>query len=97
VSCEEVPAVNPHWDDHDVFILQVSGEKRWRVYGVTRPYPLYRDVDANTECPKEIVWEGILQPETFFICRAEPGTPQPQWENRHFTWPSVCIPKPVSI
>jgi hypothetical protein len=62
VGCEEVPAVSPHWDDHDVFVLQVSGEKRWRIYGVTRPYPLYRDVDANTECPKEIVWEGILQP-----------------------------------
>ena len=62
VSCKEVPAVSPHWDDHDVFILQVSGEKRWRIYGATRPYPLYRDVDANTECPKEVVWEGILQP-----------------------------------
>jgi hypothetical protein len=62
VSCAEVPAVNPHWDDHDVFILQVSGEKRWRIYGVGRPFPLYRDVDGNTECPKEVVWEGILQP-----------------------------------
>jgi Cupin superfamily protein len=62
ISCAEVPAVSPHWDDHDVFVLQVSGEKRWRIYGVTRPFPLYRDVDANTECPKDIVWEGILQP-----------------------------------
>jgi len=62
VSCSEVPAVSPHWDDHDVFILQVSGEKRWRIHGVSRPYPLYRDVDANTECPKGIVWDGILQP-----------------------------------
>ncbi|HYP53702.1 MAG TPA: cupin domain-containing protein, partial [Pyrinomonadaceae bacterium] len=26
-----------HWDDHDVFILQVAGRKRWSVYGMTRP------------------------------------------------------------
>ncbi|NVI90305.1 hypothetical protein HUX53_24190, partial [Actinomadura sp. BRA 177] len=24
-----------HWDDHDVIVLQVSGAKRWRIYGPT--------------------------------------------------------------
>jgi ribosomal protein L16 Arg81 hydroxylase len=33
-----------HWDDHDALILQLSGRKRWRMYGVTRPAPLQRDV-----------------------------------------------------
>jgi ribosomal protein L16 Arg81 hydroxylase len=23
----------PHWDTHDVFVLQVEGTKRWRIYG----------------------------------------------------------------
>ena len=32
-----------HWDDHDVFILQVTGRKRWSVYGMTTPHPLTRD------------------------------------------------------
>jgi len=29
-----------HWDDHDVFILQIFGRKRWQVYHPTRRYPL---------------------------------------------------------
>lgn len=34
-----------HWDDHDAFIIQLSGRKRWRLHGVTRPSPLQRDVE----------------------------------------------------
>ena len=48
-----------HWDDHDVFILQVAGRKHWKVYGVTRPYPLPRDVEAAV-APTEVLWEGLL-------------------------------------
>jgi hypothetical protein len=35
-----------HWDDHDVFVLQVAGRKRWRIHGPTRPFPMHRDVAA---------------------------------------------------
>ena len=34
-----------HWDDHDAFIIQLSGRKRWRLHGVTRRSPLQRDVE----------------------------------------------------
>jgi hypothetical protein len=50
-----------HWDDHDVFILQVAGRKHWQVYDVTRPYPLGRDVMRSTTPPTEVLWEGLLQ------------------------------------
>jgi mannose-6-phosphate isomerase-like protein (cupin superfamily) len=30
----------PHWDTHDVFVLQVSGTKRWRIYGGGPELPL---------------------------------------------------------
>lgn len=49
-----------HWDDHDVFILQVSGRKQWMIHGMTRPYPLTGD-------PKEPkptglpLWDHILE------------------------------------
>ena len=49
-----------HWDDHDVFILQVSGRKQWMIYGMTRAYPLTGD-------PKEPkptgppLWDHILE------------------------------------
>ncbi|MCY4574591.1 MAG: hypothetical protein OXF01_17560 [Gemmatimonadetes bacterium] len=31
----------PHWDSHDVFVMQVEGSKRWRFYegGTDRPLP----------------------------------------------------------
>ena len=49
-----------HWDDHDVFVLQVAGRKEWKVYGETRKYPLARDVEPTAEPPKEPIWEGML-------------------------------------
>lgn len=49
-----------HWDDHDVFILQVTGRKRWSVYGMTRPYPLTGDSKKNK--PDGVpLWEKTLQ------------------------------------
>ena len=49
-----------HWDDHDVFILQVTGRKRWSVYGMTRPYPLAGD--SKKEKPDGVpLWEKTLQ------------------------------------
>jgi hypothetical protein len=50
-----------HWDDHDVFVLQVAGRKQWKVYGVTRPYPLARDVERTVDPPADVLWEGLLQ------------------------------------
>jgi Cupin superfamily protein len=49
-----------HWDDHDVFILQVAGRKRWMIYGMTRPYPLAGDPKEPkpTEPP---LWNQILE------------------------------------
>jgi hypothetical protein len=50
-----------HWDDHDVFVLQVSGNKHWKIYGVTRQYPLARDVKLAENPPPEVLWEHVLQ------------------------------------
>ncbi len=41
------PGYGPHWDDHDVFILQLAGRKRWLLYGPGRPHPLKRDARPN--------------------------------------------------
>lgn len=50
-----------HWDDHDVFVLQVAGRKHWKVYGITRPFPLSRDVDPAKDPPSKVLWDGLLQ------------------------------------
>lgn len=50
-----------HFDDHDVFILQVAGRKRWKLYGMTRPYPLGQDRDAIEKPAAEPLWENTLE------------------------------------
>lgn len=49
-----------HWDDHDVFILQIAGRKHWKVYGMTRNYPLARDTERALDPPENVLWEGLL-------------------------------------
>ncbi|MDZ4372802.1 MAG: cupin domain-containing protein [Phenylobacterium sp.] len=50
-----------HWDDHDVFVVQVEGTKRWDLYGVTRPAPMRRDPEPAskpTDAPSQLVLEA---------------------------------------
>ena len=55
------PGFATHWDDHDVFILQVAGTKRWQLYGETRRFPLPRDSEAPEKPPAEPVWNEMLR------------------------------------
>ncbi|GAA1468793.1 cupin domain-containing protein [Nocardiopsis exhalans] len=51
-----------HWDDHDVLVLQVSGRKRWRIYGTTRTAPLHNDVEFDEDPPTEPIDEFVMAP-----------------------------------
>ncbi|AWL39937.1 MULTISPECIES: JmjC domain-containing protein [unclassified Streptomyces] len=51
-----------HWDDHDVLIVQLAGEKQWEVRGVSRPVPMFRDAERNNTPSEEVVWTGTVQP-----------------------------------
>lgn len=50
-----------HWDDHDVIIVQLAGQKSWEVRGPSRPAPMYRDAEPNFDPPDEILWSDVLQ------------------------------------
>lgn len=50
-----------HWDDHDVFILQVTGRKRWRIYGETKKYPLTMGSAPKPEDVDNPLWEGYME------------------------------------
>jgi ribosomal protein L16 Arg81 hydroxylase len=39
VTPEAARGFDPHYDVHDVFVLQVSGEKHWRVHAPVRTHP----------------------------------------------------------
>jgi hypothetical protein len=53
----------PHYDNHDVFIMQISGTKAWRFYGVPIETP-YRgeDFQLGRHEPGEISREFTLNP-----------------------------------
>lgn len=48
------PATNVHWDTHDVFVLQLTGAKEWKIYEPTFPLPLSNQVsnDLKGEAPE---------------------------------------------
>jgi hypothetical protein len=51
-----------HWDDPDVFVLQVEGRKTWRLYGSTRPWPTRLDFHGDHPKPEEPLEELVLTP-----------------------------------
>ncbi|MFK4226680.1 JmjC domain-containing protein [Streptomyces sp. NPDC019890] len=61
LTTQEASGFSLHWDDHDVVIVQVAGEKSWEVRGASRPAPMYRDSAPNNEPSEEIVWAGTLK------------------------------------
>jgi Cupin superfamily protein len=50
-----------HWDPQEVFILQLSGRKHWKIYAPTRPYPLKDEIEKAPEPTGQPVWEGIVE------------------------------------
>ncbi|MFE1844592.1 JmjC domain-containing protein [Streptomyces sp. NPDC059515] len=50
-----------HWDDHDVVIVQLAGQKEWEVRSTSRKVPMYRDSDPNNTPSDEIIWSGLLK------------------------------------
>ena len=53
---------NVHWDDHDVFVVQVEGRKRWALYGVTREAPALNDRRHGSSRPETPIEETVLEP-----------------------------------
>ncbi len=54
-----------HWDSHDVFVVQISGKKEWKIYSQTRKFPMHNDIDKNLTPPEIPIWEGIIEDGDF--------------------------------
>lgn len=61
LTTADAAGFNLHWDDHDVLIVQLGGEKSWEVRGASRVAPMYRDTDHPDQPPEEIVWSGTMR------------------------------------
>ncbi|MDM0029171.1 JmjC domain-containing protein [Variovorax saccharolyticus] len=57
------PATNAHWDTHDVFILQLAGRKKWKIFAPTFPLPISNQIsnDNKDELPKDVFLETSLE------------------------------------
>src|SRR5437763_3097271 len=49
-----------HWDDHDVMIVQLAGDKDWEVRSCSRPVPMYRDAERNDTPSDHVLFSGTL-------------------------------------
>ncbi|WIX76037.1 cupin domain-containing protein [Amycolatopsis carbonis] len=60
LTTKDAAGFDLHWDDHDVLVVQVAGEKSWEVRGTSRVAPMFRDAEPNTEPSDETVWAGTM-------------------------------------
>ena len=70
-----------HYDVHDVFVLQIDGEKRWRIRPPVHPSPLRdepwddRRTAVETAAAAEPLIEATLRPATASTCPVATCTP----------------------
>ncbi len=69
VSFGKFSAFRPHFDVHDVLVLQVHGSKRWRSFGIQVANPLRGPQIAESGPP---IWEDVLGPgDLLYLPRGE--------------------------
>ncbi len=56
---------NPHWDTHDVFVLQISGTKTWKLYGFEKELPTKNQKFVSAGYSKEPLQTLQLFPGDF--------------------------------
>lgn len=56
---------NPHWDTHDVFVLQISGTKTWHLYGFETELPTKNQKFVSAGYAKEPLQTLQLNPGDF--------------------------------
>jgi hypothetical protein len=72
LSFKRQSAFRPHWDTHDVVVLQIHGRKRWRSYGLLADAPIAPRAFAPGDGPGPVQWEEVLEPgDVLFLPRGE--------------------------
>ncbi|CAN7320452.1 hypothetical protein LJR219_001700 [Phenylobacterium sp. LjRoot219] len=51
-----------HWDDHDVFVVQLAGRKQWALYGATEASPTRRGPQPPASPPQDPRELAVLEP-----------------------------------
>lgn len=59
----------PHWDTHDVFVLQIAGTKHWRLYDTKVELPLPgQNFKVESDFPGEQTETFDMKPGSLFYC-----------------------------
>lgn len=83
ITIGDKAAFRPHYDGHDVLVLQCQGAKRWYSHGTTHPFPL---VGTQVAAAPEPIWEAVIGPgDLLFLPRGEVHSTRPE------TAPSVHL------
>jgi len=65
-------AFRPHWDTHNVLVLQVHGRKQWRSWGQPWLSPVSRSDCKVADDPGPAEWEAVLEPgDLLYLPRGE--------------------------
>jgi hypothetical protein len=66
-------AFKPHWDIHDALVVQIHGNKRWRVWNAEVPHPVEMADPPNVNTGAAPDQEVEMKPgDVLFIPRGEP-------------------------
>jgi hypothetical protein len=66
-------AFKPHWDRHDVLVVQIHGTKSWRIWESTFKNPVERSRDAKQDITGTASEERVLSSgDILYIPRGEP-------------------------
>jgi hypothetical protein len=72
VSFQAESAFPPHFDDHNVLVLQVHGSKRWFLHGQPYRYPLVNDRFPHPKDPGPVEAEILMEPgDLLFVPRGD--------------------------
>ncbi|WP_222941669.1 cupin domain-containing protein [Xenorhabdus sp. TS4] len=65
LSYGEKSSFKPHWDSRDIFVIQLTGKKRWVIYEPSFQNPLYvhqsKDMEDIYPCPSEPYDDFVLE------------------------------------
>ena len=63
IAFGEKESFGNHWDTHDVFVVQLIGRKRWKIFESTFPLPLKNQTSKfhKHECPTIPIFDEILE------------------------------------
>jgi hypothetical protein len=64
--------LSPHIDDEDVFVMQVSGTKRWKVYPQLRPVPLEPRILLGTDLGEPLLDVVLAPGDALYVPRGTP-------------------------